>query len=160
MVDKVKKRLDILKIDYDLISHDVVHTAEETMEAMKDYDYPIIKNLFLANKKGDMFYLVSLPWDKEVQIQDIAHSQDLTRLTFGNDAQLMEVLGIKSGSVGGFNLLNVKTDAFIYYIDEDILKEEYVSFHPNQNDYTLALKSDDFLKYLKTTKKEYKVIKI
>ncbi len=130
------------------------------MDAMANYDYPIIKNLFLTNKKGDMFYLISLPWDKEVQITDIAHSQDLSRFTFGNDDQLQEIMGVKSGCVGGFNLLNVKTDSFMYFIDEDILKEEYVSFHPNQNDYTLALKSEDFLKYLNTTKKEYKVIKI
>lgn len=160
MKDKVIKRLDILKSDYELIAHEIVHTAEETKAVMDEHGYPTIKNLFLTNQKGDMFYLISTPSDKDVKITDIAHSQNLNRFSFGDDETLMEIMGVKSGSVGAFNLLNVKTDAFKYFIDEEILEYEYLTFHPNQNDYTIAIKNEDFIKYLKTTKKDYEVIKI
>ncbi len=160
MLDKVKKRLDILKIDYDLINHDNLHTAEETHQTLEEHGYVAIKNFFLTNRKQDMFYLVSMPHDKPVKITDIAESQGLSRLSFGEDELLLEIMGVTSGSVGAFNLLNVKTDNFLYFIDEDIFKNEYVTFHPNRNDYTIALKHDDFYKYLKTTKKQYEVISI
>ncbi|MFV0424525.1 MAG: YbaK/EbsC family protein [Bacilli bacterium] len=160
MYNKVTKRLDILKCNYELLPHQIVQTAEETKEVLDSYGYQTIKNLFLTNKKGDMFYLVSMPWNKPVKIAEIGTNQGVGRVSFGNDDILMEIMGVKSGSVGAFNLLNVKTNDFKYFIDEDIMEYEYLTFHPNQNDYTIAIKRDDFLKYLKTTKKEFEVVKI
>ncbi len=61
---------------------------------------------------------------------------------------LQEKLGLTPGIVSPFGLLNDENREVKVFIDGDIVREERLSFHPNTNDKTIFLRTQDALKML------------
>ena len=69
-------------------------------------------------------------------------------------------LGLKPGSVSPFGLVNDEDHHVYVFLDENLLKAEKLSFHPNDNRASLAIKRDDFIRYMESTGNGYEWIKL
>ncbi len=146
--NKVYDVLNKLNINYSKYEHPPVYTIEEASKYNEDYECKHAKNLFLRNKKGNNHYLVIISDYKTADIKDIAKSLNDSRLSFASCERLQKYLGLEPGAVSPFGLINDKNHEVTVLLDKDLVKSEYVAFHPNVNTATITLTSKDFIKFL------------
>jgi Ala-tRNA(Pro) deacylase len=155
----IKTYLQELGINFKIFKHPPVFTCEQ---ARKHRIYENIrgihsKNLFLKNRKSKKFYLVVLPEDKPMDLDELGKKFN-EKLKFANEENLKEFLGLTPGSVSPFGLINDKQGKILVVIDDKIWNSDFVSFHPNINSETLELSGKDFQKYIKSLKNDFLII--
>ena len=146
--EKVYQKLKDLSLPYELIEHEPVLTVEEMEAALPETDAQICKNLFLRDQKGKQHFLVVMGKEKTFNLKDFQTKQGLGKLSFGSERRLKKYLGVPSGSVSPFGLLNDENGHVIVYMDKAIKESEKIGVHPNSNDATVILNISDFEKYL------------
>jgi Ala-tRNA(Pro) deacylase len=153
----VKSYLKNLHIEFKVHSHPAVYTCEEAKNLCGNIPGIHSKNLLLRGKKTNNFFLAILPDVKRLDLK--ALKQKLAEeLTFAKENELDTLLGVKTGSVSPFTLINDKESKVTLLIDKKILESEIVSFHPNINTETLELFKEDFKKYLTSLKNKIEII--
>lgn len=116
------------------------------------------KNLFLRNKKGNKHYLVVMEEDKALNVKEFGEKISEKNLSFASPERMMKYLGLTPGSVSLFGIINDTENNVKVYIDEDIMKEEFINSHPNVNTATLVYKVEDMVKFLNKSGNEYDVV--
>ena len=154
---KIKNYLQKLGINFKEFKHPAVYTCEEAEKYNKNIRGIHSKNLFLKNRKSKRFYLVILPADKKLDLDELGKKIS-DNLKFAKENDLKEILGVKSGAVSPFGLINDKKNKVIAVIDSKVWNPEYVSFHSNINTETLELTKSDFHKYINSLKNELKIL--
>jgi Ala-tRNA(Pro) deacylase len=160
MEDKVYKVLEELGIKYEKVEHPALFTAEDDEKYGIKFDGVVCKNLFVRNEKKTKYYLIILPCEKRAKLKEIQQKLGETRFSFGSEDVLYEKLKIKSGSVSIFNIINVDKTDVKFIIDESLLKEKKVGFHPNVNTATVLFDPQYIEKILNKYKVEYEFIEI
>lgn len=150
-MEDIYQVLKDLKIDYQKHDHPAVFTVEEAEKYDRGIEGGKSKNLFLRNKKGDKHFLVVIKSEKRADLQVLAALVNESKLSFASPERMMEYLGLTPGSVSPFGLINNSDKSIVVVIDEDLLNEEKVGFHPNVNTATLVIKTLDFKKFLQWT---------
>lgn len=146
---KVYDKLDELGINYTVVEHDPLFTAED-LNSIKDRTEGLhCKNLFLRNAKGNKYYLYTCGSEATVDVKELKDKFGSTRLSFASEERLMKVLGLKTGSVNPFALANDEEKVVEFFIASDILTGEKLNFHPNTNTKTVTIAKEDLEKYLK-----------
>lgn len=137
------------QISYKLIEHLPVYTAAEADQYTKGYDFIKAKNLFLHHKHH--YYLVVLPDDKRIDMKRLQKQLQSGRLSFASDDSLFEILGITTGAVSPFNLINDRKHQVNLVIDQEIADQDnsMIGCHPNDNTKTVLLSVHDLLKFVK-----------
>ncbi len=151
MSDKEEKVLDVLDelgISYNRHEHPPVYTVEEAEKQWTEIIGAHCKNLFLRNKKGNRHYLVILEASKVADLKTLNKLLGEDRLSFASENRLMNYLGLETGAVSAFGLINDKESHVKVIIDEDLKKAEAVNFHPNVNTATVGISFADFEKFL------------
>lgn len=137
--EKVYEYLDQHNITYTVSEHPPIHT----IDALEEYDIPnkdkIAKNLFLRNDSGKKHYLITIRQDKKVDLKDLREKIGSSRLSFASEERLMEQLGLTKGSVTPLGVINNKSTKVEVYFDKDLVDEEIIGVHPNENDATVWL---------------------
>lgn len=137
--EKVYEYLDQHNITYTVSEHPPIHT----IDALEEYDIPnkdkIAKNLFLRNDNGKKHYLITIRQDKKVDLKDLREKIGSSRLSFASEERLMEQLGLTKGSVTPLGVINNKSTKVEVYFDKDLVDEEIIGVHPNENDATVWL---------------------
>lgn len=105
-----------------------------------------IKNLFLRNKKGQM-WLVSCHEDRKVDLKTLAKALGAGRFSFASETRMMQYLGIRPGSVSPLALVNDKTGAVSFVIDHALTQAEVIYLHPLVNTRTTTMATSDLLTY-------------
>ena len=82
--------LDKLNIKYKIMEHKVCLTMKDLENEGVTQLGNVYKNFFLRNAKGNKHFVVSMPENKTVNIQDIAKKIESTRLSFGSDDRLLK----------------------------------------------------------------------
>lgn len=149
--EKVLAKLDELGIKYKMIEHEEVHTIEDMDKLGVFTDGEVCKNLFLRNSSGKIHYVVSMLKNKHPDIQgELKPQLHSSRLSFGSDERLMKYLGLHSGEVSPFGVINDKEHEVQVVLDSDLKKQEgLIGFHPNDCTAFVWLKFEDLMKYLK-----------
>ncbi len=146
---KVYDLLDQLDISYTRYEHPPVYTVEEAKKYWQDIEGAHSKNLFLRNNKGSRHYLVILEQSKTADIKDLSGKLAAGKLSFASERRLKENLGLETGAVSPFGLINDQNKAVTVAIDRDLQQKGSVNFHPNVNTATINLSYRDFEKFLK-----------
>lgn len=148
--EKVLALLDELEIEYKLIEHESVHTIEDMDKLGIFTDGEVCKNLFLRNANGKVHYVVSMLKDKHPDIQGSLKVQlNSSRLSFGSDERLMKYLGLHSGEVSPFGIINDENHEVKVVLDSDLKNtERLIGFHPNDCTAFVWLKFEDLIKYI------------
>jgi len=146
--ERVYEVLDELGISYNRHEHPPVYTVEEAEKQWTEITGAHCKNLFLRNKKGNRHYLVILEASKVADLKSLNKLLGEDRLSFASEKRLMRYLGLETGAVSVFGLINDKEKHVKVVIDEDLKKVEAVNFHPNVNTATVGISFLDFEKFL------------
>lgn len=160
MENEVYRLLDKLNIEYTKIEHPPLFTCEDNEKYNIKFDAMVCKNLFITNSNKSQYYLVALPLEKRIDLKLLQLILEEKRLSFGNENALEQKLGVKTGSVSIFNIINLKDKDIILILDEDILRYEKIGFHLNINTATVIFNPKEITKILEHYNVEYKFIKI
>lgn len=156
--------LKILKennIDYELFNHEPLISMNEYEVIEKKLDFKIPKNLFLSNRQETIFYILIMPGDKIFKTKDISEQINSSRLSFAKEEYLNEYLKCYKGSTSILGLLFDKDNKVNLLIDEDILTNKFLGFHPCDNSFTLKFKTNDLInKIIPLTNHKLKIVKL
>lgn len=152
--------LDRLNIKYEKYEHPAVFTCEEADIYTSGLKGVHTKNLFLRNKKGSKHYLVVMKEDKTLNVKEFGEKISEKNLSFASPERMTKYLNLTPGSVSLFGVINDTENNIKVYIDEDIMKEEFVNSHPNVNTATLVYKVEDMVKFLKDSGNEYETVSL
>lgn len=140
-------RLEALGIAVTTVDHPPVFTVDEAKALRGDLPGTHTKSLFLRDKKGAMWLVVCLE-DRPVDLKDLANRLGAKRLSFGSADRLMAFLGVISGAVSPFAVINDRGGAVRVAIDRGVLRQDPVNLHPLDNARTTAITGTDLLHFL------------
>ncbi|MEM7215925.1 MAG: prolyl-tRNA synthetase associated domain-containing protein [Pseudomonadota bacterium] len=140
--------LDDLGIETKTYEHEAVFTVEESSRIKQNIPGGHTKNLFLKDKKGN-FFLVVAEGTAKIKLNSIHGLIGAKgRVSFGNEQALMELLGVKPGSVTAFAPMNDHENRVKVIIDEPLLRYDLINCHPLTNEMTTTISKPDLLKFL------------
>ena len=147
--DQLFARLDALGIAHRTVTHPPVFTVEEAKALRGTLPGAHIKNLFLRNKKEEMWLVVALE-DRQVDLKRLGEVLGAGRLSFGSPERLGRHLGVEPGSVTPLSLINDEAHAVRLALDRAI-EGDLVNVHPLVNTMTTALAAADLLRFFAAT---------
>jgi len=133
--------------DYDLQEHEALFTVDDSNKLRGQIKGSHSKNLFLKNKKNK-FFLISCEEFTDINLKKISKSLDLGNVSFAKEEYLINLLGIKAGSVTPFALLNDTENKIDFYLEEKLYNSEFVNFHPLTNTATITMKCNKFIEFM------------
>lgn len=140
--------------------HEAVFTVDESSKIKQDIPGGHTKNLFLKDKKGN-FFLVVAEGFAQIKLNSIHGLIGAKgRVSFGKPEALMELLGVKPGSVTAFAPINDTENKVSIIIDEALLRYELINCHPLTNEMTTTISKEDLLQFLKHVNHEPQIIQV
>lgn len=148
--------LEAAGIAHETRLHPPLHTVEEAQAERADWaaqGWPeggYCKNLFLKDKKGALFLIVTLE-ERELKLNRLSRPLGSARLSFANAELMWEVLGVRPGSVTPFALINDTQGRVTAVLDEPMLAHARLHYHPLENTATTAISREDLLRVLRVS---------
>lgn len=140
------------------VDHAAVFTVAESQALRGAGGGGHSKNLFLKDRKGNLFLLVA----EENAAVDLKRIHEILggqgKVSFGSAELLREVWGVEPGSVTPFGAINDKEGRVTVALDATLLRHDRVNFHPLTNTATTSIAPDDLLKFLRATGHEPLVV--
>ena len=133
--------------DYDLHEHQALFTVEDSNKFRGQIKGSHSKNLFLKNKKNK-FFLISCEEFTNINLKRISKFLCLGKVSFAREEYLINLLGVKPGSVTPFALLNDTENNIDFYLDEKLYNSKFVNFHPLINTATITMKCSAFIEFM------------
>jgi Ala-tRNA(Pro) deacylase len=143
-------RLEQLGIAQRSVEHPAVFTVEQAKALRGDLPGHHIKNLFLRNKKEEMWLVVALE-DRAIDLKRLGEALGAGRLSFGSAERLKRHLGVEPGSVTPLALINDASRSVQLALDRGLIGSEPVNVHPLVNTMTTALAAPDLLRFFAAT---------
>ena len=137
--------LDGLAVPYTGMDHEAIYTIEGCQDVDRLLGIHLCKNLFLCNHQKTKFYLLMMPGEKRFVTRQFCGQIGSTRLSFAPEEFMEEYLHITPGSVSVMGLMNDRDHHVQLVIDQDVLNEEYLGFHPCINTTSLRIAVKDML---------------
>ena len=154
------KKLEELDIKTTTHEHEAVFTVDESSKIKQDIPGGHTKNLFLKDKKGN-FFLVVAEGSAQIKLNSIHGLIGAKgRVSFGKPEALMELLGVKPGSVTAFAPINDIENKVSVIIDEPLLRYDLINCHPLTNEMTTTISREDLLQFLKQVNHEPQIIQV
>ena len=107
------------------------------------------KNLFVRDGKKN-YYLLVVKGNKRVDLKKLRRENGIGALLFASEQELAAVLGLTSGSVTPFGILNDTEHKVQCFIDKEFTEGAgLIGVHPNDNTATVWLKTRDLIDLIK-----------
>ncbi|UYN94659.1 MAG: prolyl-tRNA synthetase associated domain-containing protein [Enhydrobacter sp.] len=143
-------RLAALGIAHRTVEHAPVFTVEQAKAHRGELPGHHIKNLFLRNKKEEM-WLVVAPEDCTVDLKRLGEALGAGRLSFGSAERLRRYLGVEPGSVTPFAVINDTGHDVRLVLDSALREGGPINAHPLVNTLTSAVDLADLLRFFAAT---------
>jgi len=150
-------RLEALGIATTTVEHAPVFTVEGSQALRGTLPGAHTKNLFLANKDGNMVLVVAKE-DTRVDLKGLAKRLGHGRYSFGKPELLKAVLGIEPGSVTPLALINETSRPVTVVVDQALTDHSEVNCHPLINSATTRLATGDLLRFIEACGHEPKIL--
>jgi Ala-tRNA(Pro) deacylase len=144
-------------IDQTTHDHPAVFRVDQGLELKAAMPGAHTKNLFLKDRKGRL-WLISAAQDTVIDLKAAPKLIGSDRLSFGNEALMVETLGVTPGSVTALGLINDVENRVTFVLDRRLWEAETVNFHPLTNTATTALDQAAFRRFLTAIRREAKVV--
>lgn len=143
--EEIYKYLNDRKINYEITNHQAVYNMDELDDVDLPYKEFDAKNLFVGDDKKNNYYLITVKWDKRVDLKEFRKKYHTSPLSFTKEEELLSILNLTSGSVSHLGLLNDKKKKTIFFIDNYFEDNSLIGIHPNDNTATIWLKAKDLI---------------
>ena len=120
MKDSLERWLGDNNIKYVLLKHQAVFTVPEAKVHCGHIPGTHCKNLFLKNKKSGQLYLVTIPSEKRLDLNQFRRLIGAPKVRFAGLEELSEILGITAGAVSPINLVNDINNKVIFIVDKNV----------------------------------------
>ena len=160
MKERVFKELDKMGIKYEVVEHPPALTTQEADDYIEGKEGVRSKTMFMSDKKKRNFYLLILDDAKRLDIKKIGELIGEKSLRLGNEENLKNKMNLQFGVVSPFGLLNNNEKDIKVYIDKELLNEEIITFHPNENTATIFIKMNDMFKFFDNLNYKYELIEM
>ena len=150
MID-IYEVLNKLNIEYQMVEHEEVFTAEQSKHIKNMIEGVGGKTLFLKDKNN--YYLDLLDDERQANLKFLSKSLNIGRLSFGNEDELYDKLKLKKGSVTPLGIINDNSSVIL--IIDKTLKGKKILTHPNINTATVSIRYDDLIKFIKYCNNTY-----
>jgi Ala-tRNA(Pro) deacylase len=154
---EILARLAALGIEAETTHHPPVFTVEEAQAHTRHLPGGHCKNLFLKDKK-DRLWLVTCLDEQQVDLNRLSKLLGAARFSFGKAELLAAVLGVTPGSVTPLAIVNDTDQRVTHVLDAKLMAHDRVNCHPLQNDATTTLRSEDLLRFIRSTGHEPVII--
>ena len=141
--------LDRLGVAHSTLEHEAVFRVGEGDEIKAALPGGHTKNLFLKDSR-DQLWLISALGETRIDLKALPAVIGSGRLSFGNEALMLDALGVTPGSVTLFALINDRDHRVRVVLDKPLLDHALVNFHPLTNTATTAISSSDMLAFLRS----------
>ena len=152
-------RLAALGIETTTVEHPPLFTVEESKRLRGEIPGGHTKNLFLKDRKDALFLVVALE-SAEIDLKRLHDRLGCGRLSFGRAELLEEALGIAPGSVTPFAVINDTQGRVKVVLDEPMMREPLLNYHPLVNTATTAIRSEDLVRFLRDAGHEPRVLRV
>jgi Ala-tRNA(Pro) deacylase len=149
--ESLLRYLDELGIETHTVEHPAVFTVEEAQRVRGDLTGAHSKSLFLRNKKGRMWLVVTLE-DRSIDLKDLGDRLGAGRLSFGSADRLMRHLGVIPGAVTPFATINDHEGVVQLALDRALTETGTLNFHPLNNTKTTSISTEGLLRFLEATR--------
>jgi Ala-tRNA(Pro) deacylase len=148
-------RLDELGLAHRSVEHEAVFTVEQAKAHRFDERGGIlpghhIKNLFLRNKKEEMWLVVALE-DRAIDLRKLGEALGAGRLSFGSPERLRTYLGVEPGSVTPFSVINDIEHKVALVLDSALKDDGPINAHPLTNTMTTLISLADLQRFFEAT---------
>lgn len=137
--------LDGLNIPFLRADHAPAMTMELCAQIDESLEAMICKNLFLSNRQGTKFYLLMIPANKPFKTKFLSAQLGVSRLSFGSETVMEQLLDTTAGSASVLGLMNDKENQVQLVIDRDVLQQEFFGCHPCINTSSLKIAVQDLV---------------
>ena len=155
---QVAKKLQELGITYDVVEHPPAFTTEQADSYIEGLEGVRTKSMFLTNKKKTQYYLLIMDDQRPLDMDDFREQVGANRIRMASAESLAEKMQLPPGTVSPFGLLNNDEKDILVYFDKDIVSEEIMTFHPNTNEKTIFIKTQDLFRFLESIDFNYKIL--
>lgn len=145
-------------IPYEWYGHPEAPTIGTAKQYWREDGSKHCKNLFFRNHKGNRHYLVVFDCDRDMAIHDLERRLKQGKLSFASPERMERYLGLRPGSVSPFGLINDRDNHVHLFLDRNLLTQERLSFHPNDNTATVVIARDAFMRFLEGCGNSYEFI--
>ena len=160
MYQKVADTLNELGIPFQIVEHEPVLTTEQADRFIEGIEGVRTKTMFFTNKKKRNFYLVIMDDAKRLNMDVFKEIVEEKQIKMASSETLNDKMMLPPGVVSPFGLLNNKDKDIHVYFDQEIVSEERMSFHPNTNEKTIFVNTQDLFTFLKELGYEPHVINL
>ena len=157
---QVAKKLQELGITYDVVEHPPVFTTEQADAFIEGIEGVRTKSMFLTNKKKTQYYLLIMDDQKSLDMNLFKDLVSANRIRMASADSLYEKMELPPGTVSPFGLLNNEEKDIQVYFDKDIVSEDIMTFHPNTNEKTIFLATQDLFKFLTDLGYDYQILEL
>lgn len=140
--DDLFNRLQALGISTETHQHPPVFTVEEAQRHCSHLLGGHCKNLFLKDKKGRLWLIVTLD-SQPIDLKALSKALGSPRFSFGKPELLLDILGVTPGSVTPFALINDTECRVSVVLDVAMMAMDRLNYHPLSNDATTAITPGD-----------------
>jgi len=140
-------RFAALGIETTCYEHPAVFTVAESNQLDIDMPGGHTKNLFLKDKKGKFWLVVALQ-DSAINLKTLHATIGSARLSFGKPEALRDLLGVEPGSVTPFALINDSACRVNVVLEQAMMEQPLLNFHPLRNTATNSILPDDLLRFI------------
>ncbi len=143
-------RLAALGLAHRTVEHEPVFTVEQAKQHRGVLPGHHIKNLFLRNKKEEMWLVVALE-DRAIDLKRLGEVLGAGRLSFGSPERLRTHLGVEPGSVTPFAVVNDIAHKVTLVLDRGLEEDGPINAHPLANTMISALSLSDLQRFFAAT---------
>ena len=149
--DQLLAILDSLGIAHSTVKHPPLFTVEQSRALRGQIPGGHTKNLFLRDKKYDIYLVVALE-DADIDLKGLHRRLGASgRFSFGSADLLREVLGVEPGAVTPFGAINDTEGRVTVVLDTAMMAHGTLNCHPLVNTMTTSIGRDDLVKFLEST---------
>lgn len=160
MYQKVADTLNELGVTFHIVEHEPALTTEQADHFIEGIEGVRTKTIFLTNKKKRNFYLVIMDDAKRLDMDVFKEFVEEKQIKMASAETLNDKMMLLPGTVSPFGLLNNRDKDIQVYFDQEIVSEERMCFHPNTNEKTIFIQTEDLFSFLKEIGFEPHVIEL
>ena len=159
--EAIYRLLGELAMEYTSAQHPEAATMEDCRRIGQQLGAPFCKNLFLTNRQQTEYFLLLIGEEKRFRTAEVSKRIGRSRLSFGPEEKLYELLGVQPGSISPLGLIFDEGHRVQLLVDRDVAALESFCVHPCKNTESLRMNTKDFFSiFLQKTGHEPQLIEV